>query len=633
MDDIDAALGAGGALASVLPGFQPRAGQLELARAIEEAIRTGQLLVAEAGTGIGKTFAYLVPALQSGARVLVSTGTRHLQDQIFHTDIPRLADALGVPVRAELLKGRANYLCRQRLGQTTPQDEAEAQRLHAVRTWSGQTRSGDIAELSGLTERDPLRPRITSTAENCLGNQCPEYEDCFVVRARSRAQQADLVVVNHHLLCADLALKDDGFGELLPEMDAIVIDEAHQFPAVLAQFFGFGVSARQCRDLGRDILAAAELFGDVPKLKDAAAQLGDAVQALQAEFPFSQQRLDVDEVQDNPAFMAAVDGMAGALMRLDQELEPQAQRGPEMANVWRRVGVLHDRLLRWQATEPDQLVRWAERQTGGFGLQAIPMDVAPAMDLARSRHPGSWILTSATLAVAGRFGHFLDRLGLQDAETLQVDSPFDYANHARLLLPPDLPSPNERGYARALLDYVLPLIDAAQGGCFFLCTSLRAVEEYAYHLQRRCAWPVLQQGSRERSHLLQAFRDDGHAVLVGTASFWEGVDVRGSALRLVIIDRLPFASPEDPMVKARSSFLQEQGRNPFFEYQVPQAVLTLKQGAGRLIRDVDDRGVLVLGDARAQRMRYGRQFLDSLPPMRVSQDAGEIRRFLEELVP
>ncbi len=633
MDELTQAFGADGALASVLPGFRLRQGQLELAQAIEQAMAEGEILVAEAGTGIGKTFAYLVPALLSGKQVLVSTGTRHLQDQIFHSDIPRLVEALGLAVRVELLKGRSNYLCRLRQSQATPQDEGESRTLHRVRLWAAQTRSGDLAELPDLRERDPLRQKITSTAENCLGNQCPEYDDCFVARARSRAQEADLVVVNHHLLCADLALKEDGFGELLPQMDAIVIDEAHQFPDVLAQFFGFGVSARQCRELGRDIVSAADLFGDVPQLKDGAAALADRIQELQGCFPFSRQRLDMGELLQDAAFMAAVDGACEALSRLDKALEDLAARGPELANAWRRTSALLLRLQRWRDREPDQLVRWAERHTGGFGLQAIPMDVAPAMGQARSRQPGSWILTSATLSVAGRFGHFLERLGLTESRTLLIESPFDYPRQALLLLPSALPPPNDPRYASALLDLALPLVDASEGGCFWLCTSLRAVEEYAYQLRRRSPWPVLEQGTEERSRLLQRFREDGHAVLVGTASFWEGVDVRGDALRLVIIDRLPFSSPDDPMLKARSQHLQAEGRNPFFEYQVPQAVLTLKQGAGRLIRDSADRGVLVLGDVRAQRMRYGRQFLDSLPPMRRSHDQQEAAAFLREIRP
>ncbi len=633
MDELTQAFGADGALASMLPGFRLREGQLELARAIAEAMQQGETLVAEAGTGIGKTFAYLVPALLSGKQILISTGTRHLQDQIFHSDIPRLIEALGLPVRAELLKGRSNYLCRLRQGQATPRDEAESRTLHRVRLWAAQTQSGDLAELADLRERDPLRQKITSTAENCLGNQCPDYDQCFVARARHRAQDAQLVVVNHHLLCADLALKEDGFGELLPQMDAVVIDEAHQFPDVLAQFFGFGVSARQCRELGRDVVSAADLFGDAPELRDGAGALVDRIQDLQACFPFSRQRLDMVELLDDAGFMAAVDGVCDVLRRLDKALEQQAGRGPELANVWRRTGALLQRLQRWCVREPDQLVRWAERQTGGFGLQAIPMDVAPAMEQARARQPGSWILTSATLSVAGRFGHFLDRLGLDDSRTLLIDSPFDYPRQALMLLPPTLPPPNDSRYSGALLDLALPLIDASAGGCFWLCTSLRAVEEYAYQLRRRIPWPVLEQGSEERSRLLQRFRDDGHAVLVGTASFWEGVDVRGAALRLVVIDRLPFASPDDPMLKARSNHLQSEGRNPFFEYQVPQAVLTLKQGAGRLIRDSADRGVLVLGDVRAQKMRYGRQFLDSLPPMRRSHDAQEAAAFLQEIRP
>ena len=631
--DIETVLGEGGTLAGILDGFKPRAGQLELSLAVARAMRHGDTLVAEAGTGIGKTFAYLVPALLSGARVLVSTGTRHLQDQLFHIDLPRLASGLGLPLRAELLKGRANYLCPQRLEQTQAADTREAALLRSVELWRTQTQRGDLAELAELRDGDPLRARITSTAENCLGVSCPKYDQCFVAKARARAQDADVVVVNHHLLCADLALKEDGFGELLPEMDAVIVDEAHQFPDVLAQFFGFGISARQCRELGRDVSAAAGGVGDAPQLLDLSAALIDAVQALQASFPLSRQRLESADLLEDARCKAALLHLLDAAQALEDALKAQAGRGPELAQSWRRSGALRSRLQRWQSGEADQLVRWAERQSGGFLLQAIPMDVAPAMDLARGRQPGAWIMLSATLAVAGEFGHYLDRLGLADARSLSIESPFDYARQSRLLLPQGLPAPTDPRYPQALLRLGRQLIEASAGGCFWLCTSQRAVEDYAYQLRQWGRYPVLEQGQEERSRLLDHFRRDGHAILVGTASFWEGVDVRGTALRLVIIDRLPFASPDDPMLKARSAQLQSEGRNPFMEYQVPQAILTLKQGAGRLIRDSEDHGVLVLGDARVQSKPYGRRFLASLPPMRQSRELAEVVQFLEQIRP
>lgn len=643
MDDIDSVLGPDGALASVIPGFAAREGQIALAHAVLNTLNDADTLVAEAGTGIGKTFAYLVPTLLSGHRVLISTGTRHLQDQLFHTDIPRLSTALGLPLRAQLLKGRSNYYCAQRAGKFIPQSNSEADKLKRVQLWASQTDSGDLAELSDLRDHDPMRVQLTSTAENCLGAQCPEYENCFVAKARNRAQNAQVVVVNHHLLCADLALKEDGFGELLPEMDGVIIDEAHQFPDVLAQFFGFGVSARQCRDLGRDIVDAADAFGDIPQLKDQVAAMGDALQHLLACFPFSRQRLELDDLMRNADFVAELDTLTDIFELLNKQLEEQAGRGPELATAWRRVGNVLTRLRRWRQhidssdnqtpQAGDELVRWAERQTNGFSLQAIPMDVAPAMQTARARQSGAWILTSATLSVSGAFRHFTERLGLEDSRTLDIHSPFDYANNARMLLPRRLPPPNDRAYPRALLELGKPLIEASDGGCFWLCTSARAVEEYARSLRQWGKYRVLEQGEQERTQLLDNFRNDGHAILVGTASFWEGVDVRGAALRLVIIDRLPFASPDDPLVKARSLQLEREGRNPFFEFQVPQAVLTLKQGAGRLIRDVTDRGMLVLGDSRIQRMRYGRQFLDSLPPMTPIYDEAEAAAFLQGIRP
>ncbi|MGJ8669413.1 MAG: ATP-dependent DNA helicase [Oceanococcus sp.] len=643
MSEIEEVLGAEGALAGVIPGFATRSGQIQLAEQVLRSLLSGDALIAEAGTGIGKTFAYLVPAIISEKRVLISTGTRHLQDQLYHSDIPRLTQALGIPNRAQLLKGRSNYFCIHRAGKFIPQHAADADKIKRVQSWSVQTDTGDLAELPDLRDQDPIRQHITSNAENCLGAQCPEYEGCFVARARSKAQQAQIVVVNHHLLCADLALKEDGFGELLPEMEAVIIDEAHQFPDVLAQFFGFGVSARQCRDLGRDIIDAANAFGDIPELKDQVAAMGDALQHLLGCFPFSRQRLEMDDLMSNPDFVAELETLNDVIGLLYKTLEVHAGRGPELSTAWRRVGGLLTRIRRWRtagqqdvtapdpAGEVDELVRWAERHSNGFSLQAIPMDVVPAMNTARSRQTGAWIMTSATLSVAGQFAHFTERLGLTDAQTLNIESPFDYAKNARLLLPQGLPAPNDRAYPKALTELGKRLIESSGGGCFWLCTSQRAVEEYARSLRQWGHFKVLEQGEQERSQLLENFRLDGHAILVGTSSFWEGVDVRGDALRLVIIDRLPFVSPEDPLIKARSLQLTKEGRNPFFDFQVPQAVLTLKQGAGRLIRDVSDRGLLVLGDSRVQKMRYGRNFLESLPPMTVIRDESEASAFLQDI--
>lgn len=625
-------LGPQGTLSQVLPGFAPRPAQLELAEQVAQALHHDEILIAEAGTGIGKTFAYLVPALLSGKKMLVSTGTRHLQDQLFRQDLPRLRSALGLAPRLELLKGRSNYLCLLRLSQTQPGHGGEERRLRNIRQWSQQTESGDLAELTDLRDQDPLRPRITSTTENCLGAQCAEYERCFVAKARSRAQDAQLIVVNHHLLCADLALREDGFGELLPAVDAVVVDEAHQFADVLAQFFGFGVSARQGRELCRDLVLALEAFGDMPELRRQVDALADSLAALQHCFPLNRARLEASEVLEDPAFARALTALATVLAELSPALKAVATRGPELAAGWRRCELLQQRLIRWHEQDADELVRWAERQVSGFAFQAIPLDVAPAMQIARERHPGAWIMTSATLAVAGDFRHFSERLGLaQDARTLSIDSPFDYPRHALLYLPPDLPEPNAPGYAGALLREAQPLVEASDGGCFWLCTSQRAVEDYAARLRQWGRYAVLEQGQQERSQLLEAFRAAGNAILVGTSSFWEGVDVRGSALRLVIIDRLPFAAPDDPMLKARSAQLRREGRNPFMEYQVPQAVLTLKQGAGRLIRDHADQGVLMIADMRLQRKPYGRRFIDSLPPMRQSREQAAACQFLSGL--
>jgi ATP-dependent DNA helicase DinG len=638
MTDLGQLLGADGPLADELPGFRPRREQVEMAEAVADALARRAKLLVEAGTGTGKTFAYLVPALLSGRHVIVSTGTRNLQDQLYHRDLPLVARALGRPVRIALLKGRANYLCRHRLELAVAEpglDRTRRRTLDRIARWATVTRTGDIGELEAVPDNDPAWAAATSTRENCLGQECPQFRDCHVVQARRLAQAADLVIVNHHLLLADMAIREEGFGELLPGTDAVILDEAHQFPEVAAQFFGTSVGGRALLGLARDALAELTRAGlvDAGSRADVEAlelTVGAAHRALAA----LGERLEWQDVPD--AFFDAATELDAALGRLAARLDDPALEVAGVRTCGRRAAEARTRLAAIVGAEDSAGLRWIEWTPRTFTLQFTPFEVAERLRAYANARPCAWIHTSATLAVGRDFSHYAARVGLEDAPTLLIPSPFDYAEQALLLLPRGLPDPFDRAYTGAVIDAALPLVRAAGGRAFVLFTSHRALTEGAAWLKRSLtdedAFPVLVQGDAPRDALLRRFRELGNAVLLGTGSFWEGVDVRGPALSLVVIDRLPFASPDDPLLKARLEGLRRQGRNPFVDYQLPQAVLALKQGVGRLIRDPGDRGVVLLADPRLRSKGYGRQFVASLPPMRRTDDPAEAAAFLRACV-
>ena len=619
MQAIEDMFGPAGPLARHLPGFTPRKAQMRMAGAVAAALEARRPLLVEAGTGTGKTFAYLVPALFAGLRVLVSTGTRTLQDQLYSKDVPLVAGAIGTPAKVALLKGRSNYLCTYRLKREVAQGALEGMAvrdplLARIESWALVTRSGDLAEVAGFNENHALWPKVTSTRDNCLGTRCSEFASCHVVAARREAQAADLVIVNHHLLLADLALKEDGFGDLLGTADAVILDEAHQLPDLATQFFGVQVSSRQ--------------------VENALAEIGHAARAVEAAIgavlAAIASRADLESAA--LAVVAALRDFATTLADASREpaVEQVATRAVELAAALERVALCTD----------DEGARTSESNGRSFTLGLLPFDISERFRGLVEARPAAWVFTSATLSVASSsreadFSHFATRLGLADAEALRIASPFDFESQALLYLPAGMPEPTSPGYVESVIIACVPLLEASGGGAFILFTSHRALAQGAAVLRAR--WdgaalvPILVQGEGPREKLLRDFREHGNAVLLGTASFWEGVDVKGEALRLVVIEKLPFASPDDALTKARIAHLQRRGENAFRDYQLPEAVLALKQGVGRLIRSETDRGMIVIADPRLLSKGYGLTFRASLPPMPVTQDRDEALRFLRKL--
>ncbi len=635
------ALSPGGDLAQALQGFRPREPQQRMAAAVESALgQAPTALLVEAATGVGKTFAYLVPVLQARRKALVSTGTKTLQDQLYERDLPTVCSALGYRPRTALLKGRANYLCHYRLelaaADASGQTRRSAQRermpvIEALRQFARTHPTGDLGQAGILAEDSPLWPQVTSTVDNCLGSECPQYNDCFVVQARKRAQDADVVVVNHHLLLADMALKEEGFGELLPEVDAVIVDEAHQLPEIAGAFFGVAVGSRALRDLARDVRREQEqAASDMVAIREAAVELETVVKKLLERTQGMESRAAWEAVNDQGRMDPLIKELEGALCALGDALAPATERGPGLEQVQGRVLLMRERLQAWRDDTADT-VAWVERFAQSVILHRTPLDAARPLAQRRAARPAAWVFTSATLAVGEDFTHAARRLGLPvDVAQERLESPFDFARQACLVHPhPPLPNPNSPDYTRACVAWAWPLLRDNPGGGFFLFTSHRALQEAATLL--RAELPdreLLVQGEQPRADLLAKFRESGTAWLLGAHSFWEGVDIRGEALTVVIIDRLPFAAPNDPVLQARAQALEAEGRSPFMEFSLPQAVLALKQGAGRLIRDADDSGILAICDPRLTGKAYGRRFLASLPPFHRTRDPVAALQFL-----
>jgi ATP-dependent DNA helicase DinG len=643
--EIDRLFGAGGPLAPAVGAFSPRRSQTEMAKSVASAIAGQTVLMAEAGTGTGKTFAYLVPALLWGGKTIVSTGTKNLQDQLFSRDIPTVRAALKAPVSVALLKGRSNYVCHYHLertlqnGRLTSRDDVGY--LREISRFIKMTSSGDKAELSKVPENAPVWNLVTSTRDSCMGAECQYYQDCFVMKARREAQQADVVVVNHHLFFADVALKDTGVAELLPSANTIIFDEAHQLPDTATLFFGTTVSSSQVLELCRDVLAEglAHARGG-PDWAKVVMAVEKAARDLRLTFPQDSMRLALPQIPTSSDFFPALEKLQLELDGMIDTLEDQAARAETIEAC--RVRAV-DLAAAYKAWKPDpkgkvaageEAVLWVEAFSSSVQLHKTPLSIAPIFSNQREGTPRSWIFTSATLAVKSDFKHFSNQMGLTGEPAMTWPSPFNYEQQGLLYVPNGLPEPNSMGYTDAVIDVALPVIEAAGGRTFFLCTTIRAVKHVSERLRREFAdkgldYPLFVQGERGRTELLDNFRSAGNGVLVGSQSFWEGVDVRGDALSLVIIDKLPFSPPDDPVLAARIEVMEKQGMNGFMHHQLPETIINLKQGAGRLIRDETDRGVLMICDPRLISKPYGKRIWQSLPPFKRTRLEADVIAFFK----
>ena len=661
--DFDKLFAEGGALSSAIPGFKHRAQQLEMARAILNAIEKTSVAVTEAGTGTGKTVAYLVPALLAGGKVIVSTGTKNLQDQLFHRDIPAVRRALRVPVTVSLLKGRSNYLCHYHLEKTRTSGRLptreDTRYLRLITEQAAATASGDRAEFAGVPENAGVWSSVTSTRENCLGADCPNYKECYVMAARRDAQQADVVVVNHHLFFADIMLRGEGMAELLPACNTVILDEAHQLPETARMFFGQTLTSHQMMEVARDAmnegLAGAREAADWALLT---RNFETSVRDTRLVLPEMPMRIAYAQLKKREELNLALGRSLDKLLDLNRALEAHAERSEGLQSVWRRAVELSEMMQGWVEAgarpqgeeeppwqdenapvdaEPNPAVRWVESGGVGFQLHLTPMSIAPVFREQVESERRAWIFTSATLAVKNDFAHYLGELGLDQVEGVTAQSwpsPFDYEAQSLLYVPSAMPDPLSPDFTSKVVERAMPLIEAAGGGVFMLFTTLKAMR-LAYDLladqlpRRGLDIPLLLQGDGSRTELLDRFRQHGNAILVASQSFWEGVDVKGEALQLVVIDKLPFAPPDDPVLAARIDAMKKQGRNAFMEYQLPHAAIALKQGAGRLIRDETDRGVLMICDTRLVDKPYGRKLWQALPPMKRTRIESEAIAFYD----
>ena len=624
-----------GELSKSIKGFRPRTEQIEMAHAVGESIQNKSSLVIEAGTGTGKTFAYLAPALVFGKKTIISTGSKNLQDQLFNRDLPAIKKALNFTGKIALLKGRANYLCLERLEQVIAQgvlgDKSVLVELSKVRKWNNSTKTGDFTECIELAEDSPIIPQLTSTAESCLGTDCPNYSECYVASARKKALNADLVVVNHHLFFADMAVKESGFGELIPNAEVIIFDEAHQLPDIASQYFGQSLTSRQLFDLCKDInIVYRTELKDMQQLGTTSDTLLKVVQDFRLLLGNgSNVRGNWRELYTQSAMKKSFELLQEKIDFLAEVIKLALGRSQNLDSIFERVESIKIQLKRLSETNIVGYCYWYEGNGRQFGLHITPLTVADKFGEQLKAKEAAWIFTSATLEVGGTFNHFCQRLGIEDATQKFLPSPFNYSEQSLLCVPRYLPNTNQANTLSSLGEMLLPVIEANKGRCFVLCTSYSMMRGLAEYFREKSNLSILLQGETSKGKLLEQFIKETHSVLVATSSFWEGVDVRGDALSLVIIDKLPFTAPDEPLLKARIEDCRLQGGDPFNDIQIPEAVITLKQGVGRLIRDVTDRGVVIICDNRLVMRNYGETFLKSLPNSSRTRDLNKVIQFLQ----
>jgi ATP-dependent DNA helicase DinG len=634
LTDASSLLGTDGPFTRLLDNYRIRESQQQMASRIEQAMANKEILIAESGTGTGKTLAYLVPALLSGKKVLVSTGTRHLQDQLYKQDLPLVRRALEVPASMALLKGRSNYLCRLRLEQAEHDQSGYRPYPHVdlavISKWSLTTLHGDVAEVSGVPEQSRVWSDVTSTVDNCIGTKCGHYDDCFVNTARKDAMEADIVVVNHHLFLADVALKEEGFGQLLPKVDVVIFDEAHQVPDTASMYFSTGVSQRQILDICRDAqLAEITEKSGIAGFEQRVNELEKQAKECRLAIGTSISKGSWSQLESLSGFSDSLESLKQGLQQMLELLKSAAAAGDQLENCYERTQVLVDRLAALGQDSNEEAIRWYETSKTGFRFHSTPLSIADKFRELVCEQDRSVIFTSATLAVSGSFNHYQQQLGLEAASTGIWPGPFNYAEQSLFYLPEDMPDPGDADHTGSVVELAEKLIKISRGRVFMLFTSYRALNAAASMLEGRLDYPLMVQGEAPRHELLERFRNAGDAVLLGTGSFWEGVDVKGDALSVVMIDKFPFAAPDDPVLQARSKAVRSMGLNPFMTLQLPQAVVALRQGAGRLIRSVDDKGVFILCDNRLVSKSYGKIFTRSLPAMKRTRDFSEVSAFLE----
>ena len=630
-----------GELSQSIQDYRVRQEQVDISVLIDEAITNKKRLIVEAGTGIGKTFAYLVPAFLSGGKIIISTATKNLQDQLFTKDIPMIRDALNVPVTLAMLKGRSNYLCHLRLENAMSEGafmtKEDVTYLHLVNQHAKHSPDGDRSELDTIPESSSIWPQVTSTKENCLGQDCSFYKECFVMNARKKALAADVTIVNHHLFFADLNMKEEGISELLPKATTVIFDEAHQIPDIASIFFGKNVSTAQISEIVQDgYQIYLKHMKDVSDFETTLNDLEKVNKDFRLVFPRESNRYPYQKISTFSRFDSAYEDLIEKLKKLIKLLAHHKDRDTEIEKYFDSANEILLNFDAWREDKDDNSIKWVEVYSQSVQLNNTPLSIADMFAKHINNESTSWIFTSATLAVKNNFDHFKNQLGLIDADSVSKESPFNYAEKALLFVPKAMPDANHENFNFAVVNQIYPFIKASKGRAFILCTTLKSMREIYTLLQDKIEtdqldYPIYLQGDGSRNHLLNKFREHGHAILIGSLSFWEGVDVKGDALSLVVIDKLPFFSPEDPVLAARIDKINQSGKNAFMEYQLPNAVITLKQGAGRLIRDEFDKGVLVICDTRIIEKAYGKRMWQSLPPFTRSRDDFEVIQFLEKI--